>query len=299
MGSVGRAEYLQRVFAVWLLCANGCSEGTDTHGAGAAPNPIESAGASAVPLLKLPDGFTLGGDCPDPGPAAEAEASAQAAATIPLKKGLTLSSIWIGKGGDYDHECLTQIGAVDARSVSLTYSCPVGDEHENVTYHRTLCRTDLRDAYMYHTGFLSKHLPDVLGGTTTFSFSEKSFAKLKGEGEMPHRYVQLEFSPKKNSLFVRDDQVGTLKRKDTSERSPYRVDLFDTLDVIVNDRIVALPVINAWGNAAADGGTGSMDEVRSIVLDDAHFPIVLQYEQVGWHFSIKVHADFLSDRRRS
>jgi outer membrane protein OmpA-like peptidoglycan-associated protein len=284
------------LLAVFAFSVMGCSqkeesapkEASDASLAAGAVStqPGRSTNAQAL-IPNLPEGFGLGGDCPDPGTTAGADIAAQASATIPLKKGLTLSSTWVGKAGDYDHECLTQISGVDTRGVDLTYSCPVGDTHENVTYGRRLCRVDLRDAYIYSTGFLNKALPDVLGGTTTFSFSEKSFGQLKNQGEMRHRYLQLDFSAKKNALFVRDDQVGVLKPKDTSQHSAYALDLFDTLDVIVNDRTVALPIINAWGTVLADGGSGSRDEVRTKVLDDPHFPLVLQYEQVGWHFSIK------------
>ena len=107
----------------------------------AAANDTSSTNDS-VPLgpLKGVDGVTLGGDCPDPPPGAEAEILAQASALIPLKVGLTLSFNWRAYDGDYDHECLEQVTAIDARSVLTTGSCPSDSEHKRVPWKRRFCR---------------------------------------------------------------------------------------------------------------------------------------------------------------
>ncbi len=241
-----------------------------------------SSGPDAKPPAPAPaiDGLTLGGECPDAGPTAESEMAAQASAPIPLKVGLTLSYTWQGKQGDYEHECLTQVKAVDARGVSITQSCPVGADHELAWFSRRVCRVDLRDAYIYHPGFVTK-LPDVLAGSTTFSLSTKSFAELKNSGEIRLRYLDIKSRRKApQALFVDFDQAGSLKKQDTSERSPYKLDLFDTADVIVNDRMVPLPIINVAGMLGDE-------QVRAKVLDEAVFPLMLDYEDIGWHYHIR------------
>jgi hypothetical protein len=128
----------------------------NTAGAGGNANAVATSSASAsdtaaknAPVQLGPvagvEGVTLGGDCPDPGPGAEAEVLAQASALIPLKVGLTLSHIWRSREGDYDHECLEQVVAIDARSILTTGSCPYKDRKPG-TWTRRLCRTDMRES---------------------------------------------------------------------------------------------------------------------------------------------------------
>ncbi len=234
--------------------------------------------------VTLRDGTIVGNECPGPGPGAEEEMAAQAVATpIPIVVGLTLSHIWKANQTD-EYECLTQVTAIDAASITVSNSCGENAPGGAIVRARRICRADLRDARIYHTQF-SSLLPEVLTGTTTFSWSAGAFADLKSRGEMRHRYLQINARQKPSrTLYVRRDLDGTLKKRDTSVHVAWALDLSNTADVIVNDRKVPLPVIHAWGNLE---GADGMEAVRSVVLDEAAFPLVLRYELVGQHFFIE------------
>jgi outer membrane protein OmpA-like peptidoglycan-associated protein len=142
---------------------------------------------------------------------------------------------------------------------------------------------------MYHTGF-EDQFPEVLRGTTTMSFSEASFATLKKTGSMPHRYLKLSYQmkPPPAGFHLREDDLGTLTFKDPTVHSAYALDVFPTTEMLVNDAKVALPIINAWGFVRAEGGTGSEEQVRTEILDDPAFPLLLDYEHISKRFSIRL-----------
>ncbi|MEO6528304.1 MAG: hypothetical protein ABIP93_16910, partial [Gemmatimonadaceae bacterium] len=95
--------------------------------------PAAQKAYDTLPALATVPDIKAGGECPDPSPSAAADITAQASAIIPLKVGLTLSHMWKGYEGDYEHECLAQVVAVDARGVVVTGSCPMGAKGERVT----------------------------------------------------------------------------------------------------------------------------------------------------------------------
>jgi outer membrane protein OmpA-like peptidoglycan-associated protein len=226
-----------------------------------------SSASDSIPLgpLKGVDGFTLGGDCPDAGPGAEAEILAQAAATIPLKVGLTLSHTWRSFDGDYDHECLEQVTAIDVRSVLTTGSCPIGKSRQKGTWVRRICRVDLRDSYMYETSEF-KTFPETMRGALKFSMSTASFAALKKTGETRHRYIDLGSHPFK----VDGDIDGTLKSEGKS-----------TFNIIINDQKVEVPTIEA---TYRDDQKHHLIRVK--VLDDDRVPFMLDYYEPGQTFFI-------------
>jgi outer membrane protein OmpA-like peptidoglycan-associated protein len=226
-----------------------------------------STASDSVPLgpLKGVDGVTLGGDCPDAGPTADAEIAAQAAATIPLKVGLTLSHTWRSFDGDYDHECLEQVTAIDARSVLTTGSCPTGTKREKATWVRRICRVDLRDSYVYETGEFNI-FPATMRGALKFSLSAASFAALKKTGETRHRYIDLDTRPFK----VGEDIDGTLKSEGKG-----------TFNIIVNDQKVEVPTIEA---TLRDDQKHHLIRVK--VLDDDRVPFMLDYYHPGQTFFI-------------
>jgi len=213
------------------------------------------------PVAGVP-GVTVGGDCPDPGPGAEAEVLAQASALIPLKVGLTLSHNWRAYEGDYDHECLEQVIAIDARSVLTTGSCPHKDKKPS-TWTRRLCRKDLRDSYVYQTSENDK-TPPVIGGTLKFSLSSASFAALKKTDSVHHRYVDVMEHPRGEN----DDIDGVLKS-----------DGKGTFSIIVNDQKIEVPTIEA-------AYIGKHQIIRVKVLDDERFPLMLDYYMPGIKFFI-------------
>jgi outer membrane protein OmpA-like peptidoglycan-associated protein len=229
--------------------------------------PDSSSKNDTVPLgpLKGVEGVTLGGDCPDPGPGAEAEILAQASALIPLKVGLTLSNLWRAYDGDYDHECLEQVTAIDARSVLTTGSCPTGTAHKKTTWVRRLCRTDLRDSYVYETHEYHE-FPATMRGTLRLSMSTASFAALKKTGETRHRWLELNLRP----FHIEQDMDGTLKSEGKG-----------TFNIIVNDQKIEVPTIEA---TYRDDQKHHLIRVK--ILDDDHFPLMLDYYHPGQTFFI-------------
>jgi flagellar motor protein MotB len=198
-----------------------------------------------------------GGECPDPGPSRSAAIAAAASALIPLKAGLTLSSIWKAYQGDYEHECLLQIGQIDARSIATTDSCPVGPKHVTTTSTRSICWTDVIDSYLFITNF-SPRYPKSYVGALKFNLSLASFAALKTKGEIHHRFLEMaEKDPQSLDL----DIDGTLKS-----------DGAGSFKMIINDKVVEVPTIEAsYVNHKTN------DIIRIKVLDDARFPLLLDY----------------------
>jgi len=225
-----------------------------------------SARKHTIPLgpLKGVEGVTVGGDCPDPGPGTEAEILAQASALIPLKVGLTISNTWRAYDGDYDHECLEQVIAIDARSVLTNGSCGLKN-NKRATWTRRLCRTDLRDSYVYHTGGI-ENMPEVIRGALEFSLSTASFAALKKNGQVRHRYIDVIHQPPGPD----DDVDGIL----TSEGK-------GTFNIIVNNEKIEVPTIEA---TYRDDKKHHLIRVK--ILDDDHFPLVLDYYMPGLTFFI-------------
>ncbi|MEO8466812.1 MAG: OmpA family protein [Gammaproteobacteria bacterium] len=253
---------------------------SEAVGSAAAPGLDEHA--AAAPPLQVGT-LTLPGECPEPRAATASENAAEVNAPIPIKVGLTLSHEWKGFAGDYEHECLTQVTQVDDRSITISNSCPIGPTKEPVRNSRTLCRRDLQDASILETEFV-RWLPEVLAGTTQFSLSRRSFAELKSTGGVEHRYVSLaRRANAAKSPFLKFDYQGKLLRQDTTHRSAYALDLYDTVDVLVNAEITKLPVINLEGILKSE--TGIM-ESRAKVLDSEFLPLLLDYELTGDHFRI-------------
>jgi hypothetical protein len=77
---------------------------------------LAHAGGPLRSIWVVPEGLSFADECPDSAPVASAAASA----LVPLKAGLTLSHTWIGKVGDYEHECLVQITDVTPSYIDVT-----------------------------------------------------------------------------------------------------------------------------------------------------------------------------------
>jgi outer membrane protein OmpA-like peptidoglycan-associated protein len=224
--------------------------------------------ASATPVLpNFPDGLWVGEECPDAtGATTEAES-----ALVPLKAGLTLSHLWIGRAGDYEHECLTQVVAATASYVDVTESCPIGTDHRNFTGKRRLCRADLLDSFFYRTGTATM-VPPVVSPATMFSLSTRSLNELKTTGNTRHRYIEIEDAWRTRAQPMHEDTDGTLHASPV-DREAYKV--------IVNDRMVELPTIVAMSHR------GMPKQTVAKVLDEARFPLVLDYEVPGDGFQIR------------
>ncbi len=214
------------------------------------------------PLSEVHD-LVPGGECPDPGPAASAVITAAGTARIPLKVGLTLSSIWKASSDDYEHECLKQITKMDARGFTATLSCPIGQDRKLLTTTRHLCWADFIDSYLYVTAG-AKTYPDTLLGTLQFNLSKTSFESLKIRGEFHHRYIDIDVD---DIRYSSSDVEGTLIS-----------DGLSTFKLIVNDKIVEVPTIEAnYVNHKTN------DIIRVKVLDEARFPLMIDYYSPSLH----------------
>ena len=250
------------------------SGGQSSSTASSSAAPVASTGASndsAVPLgaYKPVDGLFIGGDCPDTQAPADSEMRAQAQATIPIKVGLTLSHTWRAGSRDDDRECLEQIISVDARSIVTSASCPDRDKTKpKLRWKRRLCRVDFQNSYLYITqgNQANGKFPEVFRGALRFSLSTASFASLKQNGAARHRYVDFTMKP----FAVQNDHDGQMKSQGAG-----------TFDIIINDKKVTLPTIDASVMSKENKQTA-----RAKVLDDARFPFVLDYTIPGNEFNI-------------
>lgn len=179
------------------------------------------------------------------------------AALVPLKPGLTLSTTWHRATEGDDVECLTQIGEVDGSAVAATTNCSMSTGIEGGS--RRTCRVDMRAAHAYYTG--AGDDPDVLRGTTMFSLSAAAFNELKSQGSTRHRFVSV------SDGAIIGDLDGVLRREATA-----------TSSIIVNDRVVELPVVRAAGTLRGTAmGKPVETRVTAAIIDDGRFPLVLEY----------------------
>jgi flagellar motor protein MotB len=266
-----RAAFIAAIFVVMMACGKASppastspstAKGATSASRQPAPPKARRLPEGDKPLSEVHD-LVPGGECPDPGSSGNAAIAAAASARIPLKVGLTLSSIWKAYSEDYEHECLLQVSKIDARSISTTSSCPVGEEHKPLVTVRRTCWTDIKDSYLYITGG-AKTYPETLAGALQFHLSLASFAALKTRGELHHRYVSLDVD---NVGFSSYDVEGLLMSDGPS-----------TFKLIINDKVVEVPTIEAnYINHKTN------DIIRIKVLDEARFPIMLDYYSPSLH----------------
>jgi OmpA family len=233
------------------------------------PSKTRAVPEDDKPLSEVKD-LVPGADCPDPGPVGSAAITAAGSALVPLKVGLTLSSIWKANAEDYEHECLLQISKIDGRQITTTFSCPTGKNHVPTTTIRRICWTDFMDSYLYHTQG-AKTYPETLVGTLQFNMSVASFAALKAQGKVRHRYLQID---SQNLGFSESDLEGTLVSDGPA-----------TFKLIINDKVVEIPTIEAnYVNFKTN------DIIRVKMLDDARFPLMVDYYIPSFHkFFITYH----------
>ena len=261
---------LAALMPLMLAGCGGSSPESDAGSARAPPSPpaaipapaadrestTGSADSGEPPVSSIQD-LHPGAECPDPGPDAKAVIAAAAAAQVPLKVGLTLSSVWKAYEGDYEHECLLQIVKIDDRGVSSTSSCPIGNDHRTLITRRRVCWKDLMDSYLYIPCNNDK-FPETMAGALEYSVSLASFKGLKDHGEMHHRLVCLHAD---GLLTVYADVEGAL----TSDGA-------GTFKLIINDKLVEVPTVEA-----SYVNHSNNDIVRVKILDDARFPLMLDH----------------------
>lgn len=226
------------------------------------PQKLRAVREDDKPLSDIHD-LVPGAECPDPGSSGSAAITAAGSALVPLKVGLTLSSIWKANAEDYEHECLLQISKIDGRQITTTYSCPTGKNYVPLTMVRRICWTDVMDSYLYITE-VAKTYPETLVGSLKFNLSVASFSALKTQGKVRHRYIQID---DQNLAFSETDLEGILESDGPA-----------TFKLIINDKVVEVPTIEA---NYLNYQTG--DTIRVKVLDDARFPLMLDYYIPSFH----------------
>jgi outer membrane protein OmpA-like peptidoglycan-associated protein len=189
---------------------------------------------------------------------------------VPIRSGLTLTSVWTVKKGDY--EDLMQISSIDHSQVNVRIS---GPDRRNptirVTGQRNVCLDDLRDGNIYIT-VISPRYAETIRDATEFSLSQREFETLKNQGA-----VNVTFYDE-----ARRTAPGKYELSDKSECAMSRIEKEDVpFAVIVNDRRVELPTIHTKGMLYKN-------EVEFYFLDDKNNPLLL-YEWIPkTHWQAKV-----------
>ena len=248
----------------------GAANSAPSAASGSASTPSGGLATFASALGRgrpVPAGLVAGGDCPPAPPDAAQEIAAQAQAAIPLVEGLTFTYDWKHSARE-DYECLLQIKKIDNDGLLTTASCDVPGDNAST---RKVCRADLRSARMLHTlygaikviGPSGEPEPETITGATAFSLSSDEFARLKKTGDVTYHYVELA-------------DTGQLVKEATAD---LRAKGRETVDVLVNDRPLNIPVIKAEGTAKWWWVGGEQRELPMtvLVLDDERFPLLIDH----------------------
>lgn len=247
----------------------------DEGGPGAGVEVADPPAELAARLERIP---SLNGPCASGGDSSAAEIAASAAAQIPLIVGMTLTHTWMAEAEEGDHECLYQVTAVDAEGVGTTMSCAEHAGEQAVVAQRRVCRVDLRDGLLYQTRY-SRASPTAIDGATMFSLSRRQFDELTAdEGQTWQRYLEIDArSTRQDATFdVLQDRRGIIRLAGRGTRA-----------IIVNDEPRELPVLHVEGMLAPPLGSRNGRPVRATVLDDARFPLVLDYVFPDSDFAIR------------
>jgi outer membrane protein OmpA-like peptidoglycan-associated protein len=192
---------------------------------------------------------------------------------VPLCPGLTIVTAVNQTSGDY--ESIKTIESVGPQEVRLKYSSerpdadifaigPVG--LKQVVMHRTVLAQDLLSATSYQQVFLEDS-EETIPGTTSIGTSAAVLDALRTKGEIELRisnaYSGLQLTADRNTRPNYYDYMtaGQLKRVGTG---PVRI------PVLVNDRPVELPAIQAQGDFVGD-------RAEFFFLDDDRNPLVLAF----------------------
>lgn len=238
---------------------------------------VDSAAPPAASAIG-PTTLVTGKPC-DTVATATQEIAEQEAATIPLVEGLTLGSIWVGPDSgttDFDHECLTQVTAVEPSRVVFMSRCSDPRDSSGVRRRTQLCRADLRDGAIYRTEF-GPRIPDLVAGSTMHVLSRRAFRELRERGSTHLRQVHLMASTWQKgaeapdpdaTVYINEDVSGTLRRTGTG-----------TIKVQLNDSLVELPVLHAEVMLKDLEGNKADQRERFTILDDERVPIVLDNQR--------------------
>lgn len=219
------------------------------------------------PLEGRPDDFMTplvsGAPCDE---SAALDADELAAATIPVVPGMTQAYTWVFRDVDpYDQECLAQVESVGATGLIVASSCAEGPANRFESGRKVACNADLRDGRAYRTEF-GTEIPETVAGAATTMMSRLAFRELRDSGRTWHRYWERAL-----------DLQGEL-----------RVDARDSVDIVVNDRVVRLPVLIATADLYERFSRGRPQPLRLVVLDDERAPLMLDYRIDALGFGIRI-----------
>jgi outer membrane protein OmpA-like peptidoglycan-associated protein len=299
------------LFVVWLAaCGGGAAEESldlerDAPDLAEAEAPDAPRGLPSS-LAGRPDEFgrVPAADLPceeDPG----GEPDADPVTSIPLVVGLTLTSTWMGQAGgddDYEHECLSQVTVATSREVVISTSCPAGRDRLLTWGDRRLCRGDLRSGRTY-IATRGPNSPQMVEGTTADLLSRGSLDELRATERTWHRHLRFQRRAQFAGLLglARElgldvgDEPGAPSAGSTGHAYDVEMDLqgvllrtgTDTLHILVNDRMMPLPVILAAGELQRVDAAEPSIRARLAVLDDPHAPWVLEYEHEGTGYRVR------------
>jgi outer membrane protein OmpA-like peptidoglycan-associated protein len=231
---------------------------------------------------------------------------ADPAPAIPVVEGLTLVSTWVGQVGgedDYEHECLSQVTLVTPREVVISTSCPVGRDRALTRGDRRICRSDLRTGRTY-IATRGPNSPQMVAGTTADLLSKTSLEELRTAGRSWHRHLRLQRASHLSGLLALARELGLdpgggpaglSAQVEGGHAYDIEMDLqgelirigMDTLHILVNDRMVPLPVLLAAGELhRADAAEPSI-RARLAVLDEPAAPWVLDYEHEATGYRVR------------
>ena len=193
--------------------------------------------------------------------------AAAAAASIPLKAGMTLTDVWPDpKKQQQDIEILHTVQGVHSSTIEISSMRLDG---KSVSYSRNLCITDMISGRELVTLF-GPTSPQEIPGTTMFSLSKAEFDDLKAGRPAALRYFDAYLGKNNTYTFV-GTYKGAFNRIEPND-VPY--------SIIVNGERKDLPTIHAKGALGTH-------EYEAWVLDEAANPLILNIVRPkdNWHIT--------------
>ena len=229
--------------------------------------PLTPTAAAQSAAGSQPEQVASGQSCPALDAAQSQAFQAAVTASIPLKPGLTLISIYSNQSlGGKEVEILKTVQGIESNRVTVQ---AVRTEQGSHASTRILCIADLLNARRYETYF-GGQAPEFIAGSTMFSTSRAVFEDLKSGRAAEFEYIQAANSDGGGYHFT-DDVKGQLSRVEPDE-VPY--------SVIVNGERKDLPTIHVKGRLS-DRAT------EAYVIDDPANPIVLNWDMPDINFHIR------------
>ncbi len=192
--------------------------------------------------------------------------------TIPLCPGLQIVTAISQANGDY--ESIKTVESVNDTSVLIKYSSEqlVTDflaadfgKVRKIKLTRSVSRADLRAATLYQQRFLTD-MPTSVPETTAIGTSTAVLRALKSQGRSEFAISSAysgEFPADRAQSPNLYDFMSPGELTRISEKSP-------TLSVLINDQLVAVPVVRATGEFAAEAA-------EFVFLDDESNPLTLKF----------------------